>query len=188
MAMGEKRIKKKNIRTETIGFRLEPKLRFAAELAARKQRRSLSNFIEWAVEEAVKNVTLETYESYDLSDPRTEETAYDAINSIWDVDEADRFAKLALKYPILLDHEEEVLWKLIRSTGCLWKGQLDQNKKWEWDCEEASLIFDRLREHWEKFKKVANGELSKDSLPTLKDVGPIKVEAKEINVKDDIPF
>ena len=58
MAKGEKRIRKKNIRTKTIGFRLEPKLRFAAELAARKQRRSLSNFIEWAVEEAVKNVTL----------------------------------------------------------------------------------------------------------------------------------
>ncbi len=58
MAKGENRIREKNIRTETIGFRLEPKLQFAAELAARKQKRSLSNFIERAVEEAVKNVTL----------------------------------------------------------------------------------------------------------------------------------
>jgi hypothetical protein len=174
MVKGEKRAKKKNIRTETIGFRLEPKLRFAAELAARKQRRSLSNFIEWAVEEAVKNVTLGR-------DQRSggEKTAYDAIQSVWDVDEADRFINLASSFSYLLTHEEEILSKLIISSGVLWKGHYDSEGKWVWHTDPSvHLIYDRLREHWETLKKVASGELSKDHIP--------QVEDREID--EDIPF
>ena len=122
MTEGEKRLKKKLRRTETIGFRLEPKLRFAAELAARKQRRSLSSFIEWAVEEATKKVILKTYESSNYNAPDIEESANDFLKTIWDVDEADRFAKLALYLPELLTHDDEVLWKLICENGYLWKG------------------------------------------------------------------
>jgi hypothetical protein len=33
-------------------------------------------------------------------------------SDLWDVDEAERFAKLALGYPHLLTHEEQVRWKL----------------------------------------------------------------------------
>ena len=35
-------------RTETVTIRLDPKLRYLTELAARKQRRTVSSFIEWA--------------------------------------------------------------------------------------------------------------------------------------------
>ena len=38
-------------RSEIIQVRLDPKLRFTAELAARKHRRTLSSFVEWAVSE-----------------------------------------------------------------------------------------------------------------------------------------
>ena len=63
-------------RSETVTVRLDPKLRFAAELAARKHRRTLSSFIEWAVEESVKNVYLDGVKA----------TAYSAIDLAWDVD------------------------------------------------------------------------------------------------------
>ena len=43
-------------RTEVFGMRLEPKLKYLAEIAARKQRRSLANFVEWAIEMALENV------------------------------------------------------------------------------------------------------------------------------------
>jgi hypothetical protein len=190
MTDGEKRQKKKLRRTETIGFRLEPKLRFAAELAARKQRRSLSSFIEWAVEEAVKKVALKTYESSNFNEPDRDETAYDAINLAWDVDEADRFAKLAFNYPFLLDHEEEVLWKLVRLRGWFWKGRYDDNDEWLWKTDERSLVFDRLREHWDILKMVAKGELTENSLPELSRKGNSESnnEPESDSSDDDIPF
>ena len=45
-------------RSETVTVRLDPKLRYLAELAARKQRRSLSSYIEWAVEDSLSRVPL----------------------------------------------------------------------------------------------------------------------------------
>ncbi len=60
-------------RSEVVTVRLDPKLRFAADLAARKQRRTLSSFIEWAVEKTVQGVDI-AHEG---------ETAFDAIHIAW---------------------------------------------------------------------------------------------------------
>jgi hypothetical protein len=49
-------------------------------------------------------------------------TAHDVTIEVWNVDEADRFAKLAFKFPELLDHNQECLWKLISENGYLWRG------------------------------------------------------------------
>jgi len=149
MAKGEKRSNKKTGRTETIGFRLEPKLRFAAELAARKQRRSLSSFIEWAVDEAMENVFL---------DSESQVTVRQALKEVWDPDEADRFVRLAAKYPELLNHEEERLWKCIRSYQHVWmlRKQYDKGLDVEKNPREISLAV--LQEHFEDFKLMAYGE------------------------------
>jgi len=94
-------------RTETVTIRLDPKLRYLTELAARRQRRTVSSFIEWAIEHALPAVRLE--------EGPPEVTDLDLASVIlWDPDEADRLAKLALYYPGLLTYEEEVLWKLIQ--------------------------------------------------------------------------
>ena len=52
----------------------------------------------------------------------TDHTIGSESEYLWDVDDADRFAKLALRYPHLLTHEEQVRWKLIRETVMLWSG------------------------------------------------------------------
>jgi hypothetical protein len=142
-------------RSETVTVRLDPRLRYLAELAARKQRRTLSSFIEWTIEEILGTV----YMSDDVL------TLASQASLLWDVDEADRFAKLALTYPDLLLHEEQVLWKLIRENGHLWKGHYDGNKRWVWQVREENLIFERLRESWEAFKSVAYAGGSKKKLP-----------------------
>lgn len=41
-------------RTETVTARLDPKLNYLCELASRAQRRTKSSFIEWAIQEALK--------------------------------------------------------------------------------------------------------------------------------------
>ena len=93
-------------RSEVVTIRLDPKLRYLAELAARKQRRTLSSFIEWAIAQSLSEVEFTQNSS----------VADNAI-ALWDVDECDRFVKLALRDESLLNYEEQVLWKRLREEG-----------------------------------------------------------------------
>lgn len=160
-------------RSETVTVRLDPKLRYLAELAARKQRRTLSSFIEWSIEDTLSRVFISENAPYAKS-------IADEASLLWDVDEADRFAKLALAHPDLLTHDEQILWKLIRENGYLWRGDYDRDDEWSWRINEGSLLFDRVREYWEVFKAVSIGDLEKDALPTW-------IKKKEID-DNDIPF
>jgi hypothetical protein len=178
-------------RSETVTVRLDPKLRYLAELAARKQRRSLSSYIEWAVEDSLARVPLR-------EDMNNRASVGDESSYLWDVDEADRFARLALRYPDLLTHEEQVRWKLIRENGLLWRGSYATGK-WSWSVDEGSLIFDRLREHWAKFCSVAESGSGHDTLPswaktkpagygTAKPPEPSTKSTGFDNMDDDVPF
>ena len=97
-------------RTEVFAMRLDPKLKYLAEIGGRKQRRSLANFIEWALDEALKNVKLvETGEFNGQSDLSVHVEA----NKLWDLEPSDRLIKLAESYPDLLTYEEQLIWKAI---------------------------------------------------------------------------
>ena len=58
MAEKNRKAKAGGPRTEVFAMRLDPKLKYLAEIAARKQRRSLANFIEWSMEQALDAVKL----------------------------------------------------------------------------------------------------------------------------------
>jgi hypothetical protein len=146
-------------RSETVTVRLDPKLRYLAELAARLHRRTLSSYIEWSIKGALDSEVL-------LRTEDREDTLGDQAENLWDVDDADRFAKLALRYPNLLTHEEQVCWKLIRENGSLWRGRHHRfHGEWTWEVSEGSLIFPRLREHWAAFCAVAAGSSPPSILP-----------------------
>lgn len=136
-----------------MSVRFDPKLRYLAELAARKQRRTVSSFVEWAVEDALTRIALLN----DLAPGATDTTVASEADKLWDVDEADRFLKLALSYPHLLTHNEQVLWKLVRESGLYPAADPDQSG-------EGSDL-GRLRDSWETLKKIAAGELPRSALP-----------------------
>jgi hypothetical protein len=138
-------------RSETVTVRLDPKLRYLAELAARKQRRTLSSFIEWAIEESLKSIKLNE------NDERDRSIALEGAD-LWDVDEPDRFARLAYFHPHMLTHDEQVLWKLIQENSFFWR----RNRK---GYLRSDLIFDRLRKHWAALCSVARGTADKAILP-----------------------
>lgn len=117
-------------RTAVVTIRLAPELRYLTELAARKHRRTLSSFIEWAIEDVLSRVSLSDDE------PLSRE-------SLWDIDESDRFITLARRHPELLTHSEQTLWKLIRRCRWLWSGQ--------------ELQRDILRRHWGRLKNAVEG-------------------------------
>jgi len=149
-------------RSETMTVRLDPKLRYLAELAARKHRRTLSSFIEWSIEDALTRVPM--FINNDFSRSLALEAPV-----LWDVDEADRFAKLAIHYPELLNHDEQVLWKHIRECRGLWGEQNMQNDDGSKSVriEEDNFNFSILRAHWNTFQKVVAGELPQTALSEI---------------------
>ena len=159
-------------RSETVTVRLDPKLRYLAELAARKQRRTLSSYIEWAIEKSLSEVVLQTvYSGEDLEDEERT-TLADEAGTLWDVDPAERLGRLAMTHPSLLTHEEQVLWKHIEDSGLLKQGWIPQSRdgvytvpgrpNWKW---LRSTGFSILRDHWETFCNVATGRLDRSHLP-----------------------
>jgi hypothetical protein len=166
-------------KSEVVTIRLDPKLKYIAELAARRQRRTLSSFIEWAIEEDSLSRVHPAYNQQGDAAP----TFSDMASSLWDVDEPDRSAKLALHYPELLDHEQQRIWKLVSECGLLWRGEYTgPQKEWRWKVTTGSLIWERLREHWETFCKVARGEAHSSALPTWAKHRPVQ------DIDGEIPF
>ena len=154
-------------RTETDTLRLDPRLRYLTELAARRQRRTVSSFIEWAIEQALSLVMLP-------GDPSSEpiDLEYASI-VLWDPDEADRLAKLGLYYPDLLTYDEQVLWKLIQECEALWLVDFNQRRSLPPREKDAMLLYPLLRTHWEALKKVAAGEADIGILPRRPEEPPI---------------
>jgi hypothetical protein len=146
-------------RTQTVTVRLDPKLRYLAELAARKHRRTLSSFIEWAIEESLSNVL--------LTEPSAKHKSGVGVAAmaeiLWDVDEADRFAKLAFNCRELLNHEEQVLWKLAREQAFLWEdGEAPGVRKWFKD--SSCFLFKVFRASWPDLNAVVQGKLEASEL------------------------
>lgn len=133
-------------RSETVTVRLDPKLRYLAELAARLHRRTLSSYIEWAIKEALDGEALRPTNL--PSSIAGDQTIGNEAEYLWDVDEADRFAKLALRYPHLLTHDEQVRWKLIRECVMLWRDGFGGD-------EDRKLDFEKLRRNWDVVSKAA---------------------------------
>jgi hypothetical protein len=115
-------------RSETVGVRLDPKLRYLAELAAREQQRTLSGFIEWAIRKVLQGDVLE--EPDYGPDPIPKQPAPLRGEGLWDVDPADRFVLLASARLDLLTIREQRLWKTICQQPLLMdkKGKLNRAK------------------------------------------------------------
>jgi hypothetical protein len=138
-------------RSEIATLRLDPKLRYFIDLAARTQRRTVSSYLEWAAEQSLGRIPLTG------ANGRSQSMA-DEMDQLWDVDDAERFVKLASRYPNLLNHEEQVLWRLIRENQSVWPRSSDEQSLGERGME-------RLRMHWDRFVAVAKGEANKSCLP-----------------------
>jgi len=114
-------------RTEVFAMRLDPKLKYLAEIAARKQRRSLANFIEWTIEQALGRVVLE--------EGPDDRSILDVAGKLWDLEPSDRFIKLAENFPDLLTYEEQLIWKAVHEITASesYKDEDGKTKFWRYD-------------------------------------------------------
>jgi len=93
-------------RTEVFALRLDPKLKYLAELAARKQHRSLANFVEWALDSALRTTVI---------DEKTGKKVWEEAETLWDISEPGRFFRLLETHPELLSYEEQKLFFTIKN-------------------------------------------------------------------------
>jgi hypothetical protein len=138
----------KRQRVEVVTTRLKPELKYLAELGARMHRRSLSNFLEWCVTDALKRTGIERPTSaqarFDaLAGDDTRLASHDSEaapvisaellqtsiwamrSELWDEDESNRFMKLVRSLPYLLTDEEKEISFVIKRTAH-WKA-LERN-------------------------------------------------------------
>jgi hypothetical protein len=128
--------------TEIVTLRLDPKLRYLVELAARKQRCTLSSFIEWAVEDSLNRFMFHPGHDFDDSI-----TVQEDGSRLWDIDETERFARLATLYPDLLSYREQEIWKLLNDSLLLDPAKRRNGKgnlEWDWGVLEDK-VFPMLR-------------------------------------------
>jgi hypothetical protein len=99
-------------RSTMLNMRIDPKLKYLAEIASREQRRSLSSFIELAIRRALTIEAMTDAEPKVASDPLKKQQQQPMWGEgFWDVDEADRAFKLATR-PDLLTFAEQQFFKL----------------------------------------------------------------------------
>lgn len=150
-------------RTETVTVRLDAQTRYLAELAARKQRRTLSSYIDWAIAESFKAVSLQEIDGIARNPGGS---IADEVQQLWDVDESSRFLKLMRRHPDILTHGEQALKKLAEET-VQWVAQEVRD-----GCEKNGLPSGAvvmiwpalLREHWKSIQEAARGESSREEL------------------------
>jgi hypothetical protein len=141
-------------RSEVVTVRLDPKLRYLAELAARKQRRTLSSFIEWAVEDVLKRVTLSSGPD-GVPDTAVEREAH----RLWSVDGKERFVRLAILHPDLMTYEDQQVWSLLQESFLLTPARSRSKEgKIEWDWAELEdRVLPTIRECWPDLMMAALG-------------------------------
>jgi hypothetical protein len=165
-------------RSETVTVRLDPKLRYLAELAARSHRRTLSSWIEWSIKTSVDQELLAASEVTAQT-----EALGDAARFLWDVDEPGRLAQLALHYPSLLTFEEQLIWKLVKTNGYFWRGKrTGPTGEWQWTVKHESLIDYHLEQYWQVLCDVARTGEGHDRLPKWERFKP---EVKPAPAEDD---
>lgn len=135
------------VRSETVTVQLDRKLRYLANLAARRQRRTLSSFIEWAVEDALRRVPL--YEGSGGASDQSRTVEQEA-RRLWDVDATDKLVRLAILYPDLLTYGEQQAWKALNDSRLLDPAKrLGANAvvDWDWAILEE-VVIPALRARW----------------------------------------
>ncbi|AZG10829.1 hypothetical protein EGT29_24705 [Pigmentiphaga sp. H8] len=131
-------------RTEQVAIRFDPKTKYLLDLCARIQRRTVTNFVEWAVEESFKQVH--------ISDKTT---VAEEAGLLWKIRPGDRLAKLVQLYPALLTYDEQRLIDLINKA--LAAAGLGTNA-----AQQSGQQSDFVDENWDIFTRAIEENIDPD--------------------------
>jgi len=110
-------------RSEIVQVRFDPQLRFAAELAARAEKRTLSSYIESAVFKNIQTVPVDLLVKNLLFANRNSSNPLllpELVIKLWNADEVLRFLNIVHYAPLLLSPEERLRWNFIKKERSYW--------------------------------------------------------------------
>lgn len=150
-------------RSETVTIRLDPKMNYLAELAARSQRRTKSSLIEAALNDAMNIIRVDVR-------PHTQDptTIAQIADQVWHVDEIERLRRLVQFAPHLMTYEEQKIWAVIEKNSTFWLGQWKsfggEYEHYIYTTEVINLYLPAVEQHWDTIRKIAAGELAADNI------------------------
>lgn len=149
-----------------INFRVDPKLRYLLGIAAQARNMSFTEYIEAALWDSFKNVSIDEYpemseealtselskdEIIELANKRKdapveiERSLHKAAEALWDERPFTRLAMLSTLAPHLMDDVDRAVWEHIHSNKAFKTGgKLDRkriNEQWE---QIRAYVFNRL--------------------------------------------
>lgn len=149
-------------KTLVVPVRMDPILKWAAELAAGKERRSLNSFVEWAVEQAVKRVDV----GYRM-DEKTSISAWDIANECWHFSPLYRVYMLWRRSPDILTVKEQ---SIIEALSMFNLDGIEEHKYFRELMTDTNL--------WEAFERFGEEELSLEELTGRFTDAEAKIEAR----------
>ena len=151
-------------RSETVTIRLDPKMNYLAELAARSQRRTKSSLIEAALTDAMNVIKVDI-----RPHANNQTTVAQIADQVWHVDEPERLRRLVRFAPHLMTYEEQRIWAVVEKNNTFWFGEwkpLDEESDYYSFTSDPTRMYMRAVElSWDQIKKVAAGEAPPESLP-----------------------
>lgn len=144
-----------------LTIRLDPKVRYQIELAARLYRSTLSNVMERYIREGLKEATIHPRITVK---PKNQSgvSLNSIIDELWDLDPKVRTVKLAIFAPELLNYEEAKIWQVITNIPALWSLKVKKNEFGAvlppYDLEMLDVELIEL--HWNLLEKIASDKFS----------------------------
>jgi hypothetical protein len=141
-------------RTEVVGVRLDPRLRYLAELAARKHRRALSSFLEWAAEDVLQRISL---------GPAGAPSVWAEAKTLWDPHPANRYLALAGEHPELLSFPEQQIEGLLDDMVAIGESRTGRPAV-SFRLANNEIDKQLVRDCWEEIDAVVEGRADADVL------------------------
>lgn len=107
--------------TVSVSLRIDPRIKYGIDLAARIQKRTVTGFVEWAVKKALEDVQMPTsvFRESESPDAPTDLASH-LDDLLWSSNEGVRLVLLASRYPSLLSYEETQIWESIKLSPPFW--------------------------------------------------------------------
>jgi hypothetical protein len=151
-------------RSETVTIRLDPKMNYLAELAARSQRRTKSSLIEAALADALSVIRV------DVRPHTNNQTTIGQIaDHVWHVDDPERLKRLVQFAPHLMTYEEQKIWAVIEKNSTFWMGHWKsfggQFEHYIYSTDVINLYLPAFEQNWDTIKEIAAGKLAAETIP-----------------------
>ncbi|EGH00972.1 hypothetical protein PSYAE_03197 [Pseudomonas amygdali pv. aesculi str. 0893_23] len=112
--------------TVSVSLRVDPAIKYAIDIAARIQKRTVTGVVEWSVERALADVKMPVdfmvmNDQFKPEMPEPQSVMEAVKERLWSPDDATRLVRLAFECPSLLTFEEGLIWESIRLSPPFWR-------------------------------------------------------------------